>query len=231
MIAEPVPDRGAEERASQPDGGPASPAPGGIVASFRAAITGVLRTVACQRNMKLHVVSALMVVIVGMALPLDLSTRVALLFAVALVFFAEILNTGLEALVDLYIGEYHRLAMLAKDAAAAGVFVLAVVTVLVLCEILWTRWDLVENNLDAVWHSVAFGVPLVVVEIVGLFVVRRGPLALLRFALAVGLLVPLVRASTDPIFAGLAVTLVIMSAYARWAFPRSPGRGAPPGDV
>ena len=112
---------------------------GGIVSSFRAAIAGVLRTIAAQRNMKIHVLSALMVLMVGMALPLDLSSRVALLFAIAIVFFAEILNTALEAFVDLHVRDYHRLAMMAKDAAAAGVLVLAATTVVVLAEILWTE--------------------------------------------------------------------------------------------
>jgi diacylglycerol kinase (ATP) len=199
----------------------------GIRASFRAAFTGVLRTIACQRNMKLHVASALMVMIVGMALPLDLSTRVALLIAVALVFFAEILNTGLEALVDLYVAEFHRLAMLAKDAAAAGVLVLAVATVLILGEILLVRWDIVTDNLDDVWRSVTWGVPLVITEIFGLFFVRRGPLAIVRFAVAAVLLAPLLQHSRDPIFSGVAVLLVLLSAYARYAFPARVGRGAP----
>lgn len=196
--------------------------------SFRAALAGVARCVACQRNMKLHVLSALMVMIVGMALPLDLSSRVALLFAVAIVFFAEILNTGLEALVDLYIGEYHRLAMLAKDAAAGGVLVLAASTVLILAEILWHRWDLVSNNLDAVWRSVGYGVPLVAVEAMGLFVVRRGWIALVRIAVSGALLFPLASHSKDPIFAGLAVGLVVLAALSRHSFPSRPGRGAPP---
>jgi len=209
------------------EGGATVPVRGGIGRSFRAAFTGVLRTVATQRNMQLHVVSALMVMIVGMALPLDLSTRVALLFAVSLVFFAEILNTGLEALVDLYIGEYHRLAMLAKDAAAGGVLVLAIATVLVLAEILFLRWSLVADNLDAVWRSVTFGVPLVGVEAVGLFWMRRGALSFMRLAIALGLLTPLVLDTRDPIFATVAVILVLMSAYARNAFPSSTGRGAP----
>jgi diacylglycerol kinase (ATP) len=203
---------------------------GGVTQSFRAAFAGVCRTISTQRNMKLHVLAAVMVMIVGMALPLDLSTRVALLFAVAMVFFAEILNTGLEALTDLYTGDFHRLAMVAKDGAAAGVLVLALVTAIVLGEILYTRWDIVADNTDAVQRSVMFGVPLVVVEAVGLFWVRRGAVAVLRVLVAGGLAVPLVLASTDDIFSGILVVLVGVSAYARHAFPSWPGRGAPPTD-
>lgn len=196
--------------------------------SFRAAFTGVLRCVASQRNMKIHILSALMVMIVGMALPLDLSSRIALLFAVAIVFFAEILNTALEAIVDLYVGEFHRLAMLAKDAAAGGVLVLAIATVLILTETLHSNWDLVHIHSDAVWRSVLFGVPLVGIEAIGLFVIRRGIASWLRFGISVSLLVPLVSHSQDPIYAGTALALVGLAFYARHAFPKHTGRGAPP---
>lgn len=200
---------------------------GGFVGSFRAAIAGVLRTVATQRNMKLHVVSALLVLIVGMALPLGLGTRTALLFAVALVFFAEILNTALEAFVDLHVRDYHRLAMMAKDAAAGGVLVLSLFAVVAFLEILWVEWDLVLNNLDDVRRSVLFGVPLAASEAAGLFFVRRGALAFVRLAISAGLLVPLVRDSDDPIFSGLAIVIVIVAFWSRWSFPQRVGRGAP----
>lgn len=199
----------------------------GFTGSLRAAFAGVLRTIAAQRNMKIHVVSALLVLIVGMALPLDLSSRVALLFAIAIVFFAEILNTALEAFVDLHIRDYHRLAMMAKDAAAAGVLVLAACTVAVLAEILWTEWDVVTGNLEAVRRSVTYGVPLALIEWSGLFLVRRGPLAVLRLGVALALATPLVRHTADPIFALITVLLILVSAWARWAFPRFAGRGAP----
>ncbi len=203
---------------------------GGAIVSFRAAFAGVGRTIASQRNMKMHLLSGLMVLIVGMALPLDLASRVVLLFAIAVVFFAEILNTGLEAIVDLFIGEYHRLAMLAKDAAAGGVLVFSIATVLVFGEILYTRWDLVTNNLDAVWTSVAFGVPLVISEAIGLFLIRRGVWSWILLAASLALLSPLVLNTKDPIYAGLAIFLVLLSHVARATFPRHPGRGAPPRD-
>lgn len=199
--------------------------PGGLAGSFRAAIAGVLRTIASQRNMKIHVVSGLMVLIVGMALPLSLEVRVALIFAVAIVWFAEILNSALEAFVDLHIRTYHRLAMMAKDAAAAGVLILASATVVVLLEILYTQWQVVTDNLPSVQRAVMFGVPCVVVEALGLFVVRRGAFALVRLAASLGLLAPLVVTTFDPFFAGLAVLLVLIAAYARWSFPRLPRHG------
>jgi diacylglycerol kinase (ATP) len=189
--------------------------PSGFTASFRFALAGVLRTVATQRNMKVHIVAGLMVMIVGMALPLDLSTRVALLVSVSIVFFAEILNTALEALIDLFVKDFHRLAMLAKDAAAGGVLVFAVTTVFVLAEILWHEWHVVEANVDAVLRSCLLGIPLVLSECVGLFVVRRPAVQVPRLALSFGLLAPLVVHTRDPFFAAMAALLVVVAFGAR----------------
>lgn len=199
----------------------------GIIGSFHVAIAGVLRTVATQRNMKVHVVAGLMVMIVGMALPLDLSVRVALLFSVSIVFFAEILNTALEAVIDLFVQDFSRLAMLAKDAAAGGVLVFAVTTIFVLSDILWSEWRIVEENTEAVLRSCLFGIPLAINEAVGLFLVRRPLLHLLRLVVSAALLVPLVAHTRDPIFAVVAVTLVIVAVLARTAYlPRTDAGGS-----
>lgn len=200
---------------------------GNIAGSFRAAFKGIARTISTQRNMKLHMISGLMVFLVGMALPLDLPSRMALLFSVALVLFAEILNTALEAFVDLHIGTYHRLAAVAKDAAAAGVLVLAAATVLFFADLLWNIWPTVVKSQDAVWRTVFFGGPLIVLECMGLFWLRRSWLAYLRAASSLALWLYLAQYSEDPIFALLVGMFIGLNAYARHAFPRYSGRGAP----
>ena len=54
--------------------------------------------------------------------------RVALALAWAAVLAAELLNTAIEAVVDLVSPEWHPLARQAKDAASASIFVLIVPT-------------------------------------------------------------------------------------------------------
>ena len=49
----------------------------------------------------------------------------------ALVFFAELLNTAIESLVDLTTQEFSELAKVAKDCAAGAVLVLAVFAMVV----------------------------------------------------------------------------------------------------
>ena len=199
----------------------------GFVASFEAAIAGVLRTVATQRNMKIHTTAALMVMLVGMALPLDLATRAALIFAIAAVMFAEILNTALEAIVDLFIGTYHRLAMLAKDAAAAGVLLLAVGATVIFFDIIIVNWQLVQQSIDQVWRYALLGAPLAAMQILILFGPRKGLWPNLATVLGLALLGPLIAWSSDPLFSAGAVLVFLSARAARVFFPGRKPHGAP----
>ncbi len=187
----------------------------GLVHSFRNAGRGVMRTVSTQRNMRIHTVSATMVMILGMTLPFDLASRTALLFCVALVFFAEILNTALESFVDLHVRSFHRHAMIAKDAAAAGVLVLAVATVTILAAILYMEWGTVMANSAAIVRSAAFGLPIVILVVTLLWWARRTWLRALLFAAAAALALPLWAGSEDPVFSTCLGGLLLLSALAR----------------
>lgn len=187
----------------------------GIVASFRAAGWGLVHTVATQKHMKVHLVAAAMVTYVGMALPLDLASSTALLFCVALVFFAEILNSALEAFVDLHIKDFERGAMIAKDAAAAGVLVLALATVVVLADILWMHWAVVQANIPAVHRSLMFGLPLDGILIVMLWGPGTWWVRLPLSIAAVGFALPLWAHSTDPVYSIVLGALILLAAVAR----------------
>jgi diacylglycerol kinase (ATP) len=110
--------------------------------------------------MKVHVVSGLLVGLVGSGLQLGLAERVTLIFCVVLVLFAEILNSALEALVDLHTDEFHDRAKVTKDAAAAGVLVLAIGTVAIFAAVLVSNWRAVVEAGPAIARQVAAGLPL-----------------------------------------------------------------------
>ncbi len=131
-----------------------------LLASCRHAWTGLVETVALQRNMRIHLVSAMAVSLVGSGLPLGLAEKVTLLFCVLLVFFAEILNSALEHLVDLAIREVDEHARKAKDAAAAGVLVLALGTVAIFSALLIHNAGNVAAHRGEVMRQVALGLPL-----------------------------------------------------------------------
>src|SRR5207245_4454235 len=132
----------------------------GLLRSFVHAWNGLIHTVVYQRNMRIHLVCAILVGLVGSGIPLGLSEKVTLIFCVLLIFFAEILNTALEQLVDLAIQQFDEKARLTKDIAAAGVLVLAIGTVVIFAAILVHNADTVLSHGSEIQRQVLFGVPL-----------------------------------------------------------------------
>ena len=53
------------------------------------------------------------------------------MLTMGLVISCELINTAIEAVVDLVTEEYHPLAKVAKDTAAAAVFVFAIIAIIV----------------------------------------------------------------------------------------------------
>jgi len=109
--------------------------------AFGCAIRGILTAVQTERNMKIHIAAALIVFIAAALLQLDRMSWLFLLLAIALVFIAELVNTAVEAIIDLISPEEHVLARVAKDTAAGAALVAAVfavvIGILVFYEPLW----------------------------------------------------------------------------------------------
>lgn len=53
------------------------------------------------------------------------------LFTIILIIFAEMVNTAIETVVDLYVDVYHPKAKIAKDVAAGGVVITAINAIIV----------------------------------------------------------------------------------------------------
>lgn len=99
--------------------------------AFVHAAHGIAFTWRTQRNFRIHLVVAIIAIAVlgYLRAPLVYLTIVAL--TIALVLALEVLNTALEALVDLVSPESHPLAKAAKDAAAGAVLIAAAGAVVV----------------------------------------------------------------------------------------------------
>ena len=72
----------------------------------------VLRT---QRNMRIHFAAAVAVLIAALAFDVSRLELIALLLAIAFVLFAEMVNTAIEAAVDVASTSFDPMAKLAKD--------------------------------------------------------------------------------------------------------------------
>lgn len=103
----------------------------GWLKSFRFALAGIITTLKTQRNMRFHIFSAVAVLSFSVFAGLTRTEWALVVFAIGLVMSAELMNTAVEAAVNLFTHEYHPLAKLAKDAAAGAVLVAALVSVVI----------------------------------------------------------------------------------------------------
>ncbi len=93
--------------------------------AFGCAAAGFLYALKTQRNMKIHLVVLVAVVLLGVGFQIEASSWLAIVLSCALVIGTECVNTALESLVDLVSPEYHELAKHTKDCAAGAVLVCA----------------------------------------------------------------------------------------------------------
>jgi diacylglycerol kinase (ATP) len=99
--------------------------------SFHHAFEGIVYAARTQRNMRLHLIAAALVLAATLYLRLQRPYVIGIVVTVAMVLGFELLNTALEAVVDLLTEAEHPLAKVAKDAAAGAVLVTAFAAVIV----------------------------------------------------------------------------------------------------
>ncbi len=89
------------------------------------AIAGVRHALRSQRNVRIHVGIACVAVIGGIVLRISRAEWAIVVTLIALVIGLELLNTAIEALVDLASPTFHPLAKIAKDSAAGAILLVA----------------------------------------------------------------------------------------------------------
>lgn len=112
-----------------------------LLKSFSYAFHGIYVAIRNERNMRIHIVCMCYMYFFLLAFDWFVLSRLefAILFlANAIVIMAELVNTAIEAVIDLETqNQFHTLAKIAKDAAAAAVLVGAIFAVAVGIALLW----------------------------------------------------------------------------------------------
>ena len=85
------------------------------------AINGIVYTATTQRNFRIQLVLAVIVLALSLFYGLGTTEFLCLVFALFFVIFAEMVNTAIETVVDLFVDVYHPKAKIAKDVAAGAV--------------------------------------------------------------------------------------------------------------
>ncbi|WP_437205291.1 diacylglycerol kinase family protein [Planctomicrobium sp. SH664] len=99
--------------------------------SFYVAGTGLLEAVASQRSLKLHLSAGVIVIGCGLWLQVSPVEWALIALCVGIMFTVELLNTAIEAVVDLASPEIHELARQSKDFAAAAVLSSSLMSIIV----------------------------------------------------------------------------------------------------
>ena len=94
--------------------------------SINYALEGIIHVLRTQRNMRIHFAIAVAVLIFAVAVNVTKSELIALLISITFVLIAEMLNTGLEAAIDIATTSFDPMAKLAKDIAAGAVLIATV---------------------------------------------------------------------------------------------------------
>lgn len=100
--------------------------------SFKYAGQGVSYAFRTQRNFRIHVFIGLIALFLSLYFKLSAIACSIISLTIALVLVLELLNTALEAVVDLTVGrEFHQLAKIAKDCAAGAVLIAAITALII----------------------------------------------------------------------------------------------------
>ena len=105
--------------------------PPSLLESFNYAFEGIIHVLRTQRNMRIHFLVAVVVLVAALATGVDKLELIALLIAIAFVLIAEMVNTAIEGAIDVATTSFDPMAKLAKDIAAGAVLIATVVAVAV----------------------------------------------------------------------------------------------------
>jgi diacylglycerol kinase (ATP) len=94
-----------------------------IIESFNYAFEGIIHVLRTQRNMRIHFLVAVVVLVAALAINVNRLELIALLLAIAFVLIAEMLNTAIEGAIDVATTSFDPMAKLAKDIAAGAVLI------------------------------------------------------------------------------------------------------------
>jgi diacylglycerol kinase (ATP) len=197
-----------------------------FIDSVNCAIEGIIHTARTEKHMRRHFLAALVIFPLVLVLRVTDTEFILIALSVCFVLFAELINTAIEAVVDLVSPEYHPLAKTAKDVAAGAVLMsatgAAVMGYLVLSKYIFPIY---KEALSVLGNPSEMGtlVSLLVVVIVVVFLKalsgKGAPLegglpsghAAVAFSIAT-----LVSLSTqNPLISILTITLAVMVSHSR----------------
>ena len=139
------------------------------------AVNGIIYAATTQRNVRIELVLAVIVMMLSLFYGLNTTEFLCLVFAIFFVIFAEMVNTAIETVVDLFVDVYHPKAKIAKD-VAAGAVVLAACNALVVGYFIFFNKEniraisesIFNNMVKSPMHLVFVAIILVVIAVIAI---------------------------------------------------------------
>ncbi len=108
-----------------------------LLESFYFALQGIAHCLRHERNIRIHLLVAGIVLALGYVLSLSRAEIAVILLTIGLVIGMEMVNTAMENAIDLVSPQYHPLAKIVKDVMAGAVFFACFVAVAIGAVIFW----------------------------------------------------------------------------------------------
>lgn len=102
-----------------------------LIDSLNYAFEGIIYGLKTQRNMKIHFLVAIIVLVASLFFDLTRIEILILFLTISMVIVAEMINTAIESTIDLITDKYHIFAKIAKNVAAGAVLIAAINSLIV----------------------------------------------------------------------------------------------------
>lgn len=109
-----------------------------LLQAFKCAFEGIFTT-AKERNFKIELCFMTLAIVLGLVFSISFLEWLCVIICFGLVLGGEVINSAIEAVVDLASPEYHELAKKAKDCAAGGVLLFSIASFVIGCLIFIPR--------------------------------------------------------------------------------------------
>ena len=99
--------------------------------SVKNAFNGIMYILKNERNFRIQIIAALLVIIASFVLRLELIEIAIIVLVIFLVLLLEFINSAIEIVIDMYTEEYNKKAKVAKDISAGAVTLTALMSVII----------------------------------------------------------------------------------------------------
>lgn len=102
-----------------------------IVYSCKYSLEGLKYAYRYEKSLWLHAGCSIVAILMGLLFKISLNQWSVLLISLGVILAFELVNTAVEAVVDMYTTEYHELAKIAKDCCSGATFVASMICIVI----------------------------------------------------------------------------------------------------